>query len=347
MAPILLIYYLFFPSLSVGLVKFGQRPEANQQAETSEQAFLGKCKAARAAIVTIFAGSEIGTGSVISPDGLVLTNEHVIRTLENGVVRARSWQKAFYQGRVIATDRANDLALVQLQTETPFPQILEPEKPGTIQPGELVCALGSPRAMTGVLAWGTLLGYRGEQDLRSAILLHPGNSGGPLLNAQGKMIGVNKSIWRSQDGRNDGLSFATNATTATVSSLMEQGRRYLASQGSESPTSTMPATPADNGASPPLQADARLGVILDRRTLVVQIVEPESPAEKAGLNAGDRLLAVNGEPLKRLEDLRGFLDRKPDSAWLKIERQHPLPGQQKEAAIAISFIPLGMGSDAR
>jgi len=345
------------PSSLLGQFAPGNQPTTDGQEEPSEQAFLANCKAARAAIVTLFAGPEIGTGSVISPDGLVVTNEHVVRQLEDGLVRARSWEKVFYTGKVIATDPVNDLALIQLKTATKFQHIIEREKPGLIQPGETVCALGSPRAVTGVLAWGILLGYRGENDLRSSILLHPGNSGGPLLNARGKMIGVNKSIWRSQTGRNDGLSFATNATTDIIANLIKRGQPYLLKQGSEYPISAQippvatttdplfmqpPAPPATEAPgllsdSVPLSAGASLGAIIDRQTLVIQIVEPESPAEKAGLNAGDRLLAVNGEPLQRLEDLQGFLNRNPDSALLTLERQQPLQGQQKVATVAVQF----------
>ncbi|XHX78971.1 MAG: PDZ domain-containing protein [Stenomitos frigidus ULC029] len=76
--------------------------------------------------------------------------------------------------------------------------------------------------------------------------------------------------------------------------------------------------PTTESARPPRSAKPSLGAIVNSRTLVVQIIEPESPAERAGLNAGDRLLQVNGQPLQRLDDLKTFLSDKPESITLTI-----------------------------
>ena len=82
-------------------------------------------------------------------------------------------------------------------------------------------------------------------------------------------------------------------------------------------------------AAPTAPLDNRLGAVVNERSLVVQIVEPNSPAEQAGMTAGDRLIAINGQRLNRLADLQTFLDRRPESAIFTISREE----QQQELRV--------------
>ena len=325
--------------LGRGLLPSSEKPDQKNQTGEAEQS-LANCHVAtvRPAILTIFAGEEIGTGSIVSRDGLVLTNEHVVREVGYGEIRARRWGGSLYKGKVVATNATHDLALIKLNLKESSLPTIAFAKPEAIKNGQAVCALGSPRAITGVLARGTLIGDRGTSDLQSAIFLQPGNSGGPLLNEQGEMIGVNKSIWLSETGENVKRSFATNVT---VASHFFEENKSKASPFTESPIaehvppSTMPTKPLDfsppRQTDLPLQADAplvapgtHLGAIVNSQTLVIQLVEPESPAEKAGLNAGDRLLKVNDRTLYRLKDLDAFLDTKPARATFTVSRDNNL-----------------------
>lgn len=191
-----------------------------------------------------------------------------------------------------------------------------------------VCAIGSPFGRTGITALGTLTGRRGNGDLQSSILLHPGNSGGPLLNSQGEMIGVNKAIWLSESGENVGIGFAT--TTAVAQRFMEQNRHNV--NVAAQPTPAIVGIPHDSAdlqapEHPPTQPEPsalskelRLGALVNEQSLVIQLVEPNSPAENAGLSTGDRLVAINGQRLTRLEDLQAFLKRQPNSAIFTISR---------------------------
>ncbi|PSB26991.1 S1C family serine protease [Stenomitos frigidus] len=333
----------FLASLVRGLLPISEETGQPDSTKQTKQP-LANChvETSRPAILTIFAGAEIGTGSIVSSDGLVLTNEHVVREVgSRGEIHARQWGGTLYKGQVLATNATHDLALVKISTKEPLPTIAF-AKPEEIQSGQGVCALGSPRAITGVLARGKLIGTRGTSDLKSAILLQPGNSGGPLLNQQGEMIGVNKSIWLSETGENVGLSFATNVVTTTQ--FFEQNKSK--SVPTESPIADhvtplpLPSKPLDFNPpviaelpyktdspyrpypSQPSESGAHLGAIVDERTLVIQIVEPESPAEQAGLNAGDRLIKVNNQPLERLEDLKAFLATKRDRATFTVSRDN-------------------------
>ena len=315
----------FFPSLPHSL----PRPATTKaKPDQSKPTNANVCEVARSSVLTLYVDSDFGSGSIVSPEGLVLTNAHVVQAASDGQVKARSLGGQPYQGVVIATDRVNDLALVQLYTHEQLPAI-RLAQPEDIQIGQKVCAIGSPYGRAGVIARGTLKRIRENGDLQSAILLHPGNSGGPLLDSQGDMIGVNKAIWLSQAGENVGIGFATATTLARR--LVEQNQQKAAAIAKlPTPVTSPPSdAPTTFDLPPTASGDVRLGIRVDRRSLVIRLVEPGSPAEKAGLSTGDRLLAVNKLPLHQVEDLQSFLKQRPGSAVFTISRNH----QQQERRV--------------
>jgi serine protease Do len=281
----------------------------------------------------------------------VITNNHVVRPARGREIGVRTANGVRYSGRVVAVDPMNDLALVKVDTRDRLPS-LRLGSPQAIQMGQPVCAIGSPFGQAGVLTRGTLTTVRRNGDLQSALVLQPGNSGGPLLNQQGEMIGINKAIWQSRDGVNSGISFATNIDAAksfieqnggTVevarsvgfnsTSVMVPGKRREPSQppansGSYTVPSInqgsypVPAQPLSPGLNPPLQvvSGPRLGVMLDKDTLIIQQVEAISAAGVAGLQAGDRLVAIDGTQLKNYSQLQNYLSNRPSSAVLTINR---------------------------
>lgn len=182
------------------------------------------CKSASPAVVTVYAGREIGSGSIVSPDGLVLTNNHVISRLRRRSLYVETLEGTRYDGQVVATDRRNDLALLQLQIDTQaMLPIVRLAANQMARVGQSVCAIGSPLGEAGVLTEGRLLKIRSNGDLESDVLLKPGSSGGPLLNAQGEMIGVNKGVAkRSESGEGDRNSFATGINA--VQEFLQQNR---------------------------------------------------------------------------------------------------------------------------
>ncbi|MBW4692499.1 MAG: S1C family serine protease [Lyngbya sp. HA4199-MV5] len=325
----------------------------SDQAQTAYQA----CQTQSAAVVTVYAGNETGSGSILSPDGLVITSNHVIQKRDGQPIVATTANGAQYQGRVIKIDTRNDLALLQLDAQTSFPTVPLASANG-IQLGQPVCAIGSPYGRPGVLSAGTLSLLRANGDLQANIRLYPGNSGGPLLNPQGELIGVNKAILESPSGKNTGISFATSvqavrtllgtsvianaltvANTPTANGSIETVPLVPAVQPSiaASPeaewTWTAPNAPASSAtpaASDGLRAIApqtpraepgrRLGMTIDIRNLVVQQVQAGSVAAIGGFRPGDRLLAVNGTRISGFTALQAFLDRQPDTASFTIAR---------------------------
>jgi len=378
------------------------------------------------AVVTVFAGREIGSGSIVSSNGrdnLVITNNHVVRGSSQVFVRTADGRRI--PGQVIGTDSRNDLALIQLNTSEQLPTVQFASGNG-IQPGQTVIAIGSPYGRPGVMTVGAFNTVRGNGDLQASVVLRPGNSGGPLLNTQGQMIGVNKAILESSRGANTGISIATSAAIAqqfverirpgsTVASapsqLAPQNRAANRQQlpmyespnyGTQMPGSVVPSpnsnwgtgstapiytppgdtrvargsgivvipqpdtssrwqspqtvpvyeppsyrvpsydSPYDYQAIPetrypeqfrgsntkpypgiaqaPVPSGARLGVVVDTRTMMIQQVEMGSAAANSGLRVGDRLVGVNGNQLRSFDDLQLFMNQAPAAAAFTIDR---------------------------
>jgi S1-C subfamily serine protease len=168
------------------------------------------CEAQKMAVVTVQAGREIGSGSVVSPTGLVITNHHVVRRLQQQSLFVKTQDGRRYPGQVVSTDRRNDLALIQIESQTSLPTI-RMAVAATPAAGQAVCAIGSPFGQAGIVTVGQLVRILPNGDLQSDVELQPGNSGGPLMNAQGEMIGVNKGVARERRERKSG-SFSRAAT---------------------------------------------------------------------------------------------------------------------------------------
>ncbi|MBO0348822.1 trypsin-like peptidase domain-containing protein [Phormidium pseudopriestleyi FRX01] len=273
-----------------------------------EQSSINVYQQASPSVVTIRVGRGAGSGSIISADGLVLTNDHVVNSARNGRVEVLTSTGQTYIGDVIATDRRNDLALVRLQTSDRLPALQVASRDG-IRVGQRVYAIGSPFGLSGTFTTGILSRIADNGDLQTDAAINPGNSGGPLLNSNGELIGVNKAILSPNRGGNIGIGFATSATVAE--DFIAANRSRTVAQG----TSRTPSPSPSRSTSPP----PRLGVEVNAG-LVIQSVERGSPAAQIGLRSGDRLLGVNGTRLQRIEQLLAFLNTRPDSAVFTISR---------------------------
>ncbi len=282
---------------------------AQTRFQGDEQVSIQVYQKASPAVVTIRAGNGNGSGSIISPDGLVLTGEHVVSGFRT--VQVITQTGARYTARVIATDRQRDLALLRLENvQGRLPTLPLANRDG-IQVGQRVFAIGSPFGLSGTYTTGILSRIAPNGDLQTDAAINPGNSGGPLLNSRGELIGVNRAILSpGSSGGNIGIGFATSILNAQE--FIAQNRNNSGSAVAVQPESrrTLPNTQG-----------FRLGVALDPETLTVQEVEPNSPAQIIGLRPGDRLLAVNGRPLDDPEELRAFLDRRPRAMVLTVARQ--------------------------
>ncbi len=188
--------------------------ESSQFTRAMPTAVAQACQTIQAAVVTVHAGRGVGSGSIVGPEGLVMTNYHVVRRLGQQRLFVATEAGDRYEGQVIRHDRRNDLALIQLQDGGPLPQVhLATRRSPEI--GQAVCAIGSPRGKAGVITTGTIVDILPNGDLQTNVKLEPGNSGGPLVNANGDVVGINKGVARRGDyAGQERPSYATNAAIA-------------------------------------------------------------------------------------------------------------------------------------
>lgn len=198
-----------------------QAIERVPQATVLAPAENAACQTVKDAVVTVRAGREIGSGSIVSPEGLVITNFHVVKRLRDQPLFVQLKDGNRLKGLVIASDRENDLALIQLQANQVLPVVRLASIDASGNVGQAVCAIGSPFGQAGKITQGKLIRILPNGDLQSTVELQPGNSGGPLMNGLGEMIGVNKGVARNSKW-GDRISYATSAIVARQ--FIEQNR---------------------------------------------------------------------------------------------------------------------------
>ena len=252
----------------------------------------------RAGVVKISDGRGAGAGTIWREDGLVVTNYHVVPgqrariTINDGTKGG-----ATHEGRVVANLPERDLAIIQVDAKGLA--ALPVGDSGALRPGELVMAVGHPLGVPGAVTLGIFSGVgtieeRGNRHFQEAILadieLRPGNSGGPLVNARGEVIGINAMVM--------GPRTALAVPSATVKRLLGgRTRRVLGVQ--VGPVRIPAAIVTRHG----------LG---QEAGLLLLHVEPERPAARAGLLPGDILLALDGKELQEPGDLSWGLSEAPD-----------------------------------
>jgi S1-C subfamily serine protease len=262
-----------------------------------------------------------GSGFMLAPDGYALTNSHVVHGRQE--LRAVTAEGDTLDASLVGDDPATDLALVRLLArDLPFAELGDSE---SLQVGQLVIAMGNPFGFQSTVSTGVIsaLGrsMRGESGRRIDNIvqhtapLNPGNSGGPLLDSRGRVVGINTAIIAMAQG----LGFAIPSKTAqwVVSQLLTHGRVRRLSLG-------ISATVAPLSRRLVRQHD----LLSDRAVEVVDVIRGGA-AHAAGLLPGDRLLTVNGRIITDVDDLHQVLagfsaDRPFTVSVLRGERVHEL-----------------------
>ncbi len=255
-----------------------------------------------------------GSGFVIDKEGRILTNFHVIADAQE--IWATLSNKKKYRATVVGTDRAHDLAVIQIKA--PELQAATLGDSRRLQVGQTVYAIGNPFGLSGTLTKGLVSSVRQIREpdgstiddaIQTDAAINPGNSGGPLLNRQGEVIGINTMIVGQQSA---GLGFAIpiNTAKAVLDDLVTLGRVRRPALG----ISTLPIGP---------ELADQLGLAADYGLLIVQVV-PGSAADRAGLHGGterayisnypvmvggDLLVAVDGERIESQQDLAQIMNK--------------------------------------
>ncbi|NJP08718.1 MAG: trypsin-like peptidase domain-containing protein [Leptolyngbyaceae cyanobacterium RU_5_1] len=167
----------------------------NRQPPMSDQVY----QKVNPAVVTIYGAKELGSGMIVRAEGLILTNKHVVQNSTQVAIRTITGK--VYEGRVVDFDLRHDLALVKLSAQaTHLPTVYLATRLD-VKAGEKVYAMGSPGGTPGLLTAGTFLRITEYGSLQlSSGLLNPGNSGGPVLNTHGDVIGISKGLLKDNSG---------------------------------------------------------------------------------------------------------------------------------------------------
>jgi S1-C subfamily serine protease len=242
-----------------------------------------------------------GSGFILSKDGRILTNYHVIENAQKVEVTLSDKHK--YPAQIVLQDKAHDLALLQINASNLTPAVLSVSR--DLQVGQIVYAIGNPFGLNGTMTTGIISSIRSvrepqgaaiENALQTDAAINPGNSGGPLLNSRGEVIGMNTLIATGGAEQSSGIGFAIPVDTikAVLSDYTKYGRVRRPSLGI-----------ASLAIAPDLAE--QIGLPADYGVLIQKVI-PGGAAERAGLHGGNQQAYLGNTPIYLGGDLIVAID---------------------------------------
>jgi S1-C subfamily serine protease len=245
--------------------------------------------------------SGVGSGVIIAPDGLVLTNSHVVAGAKE--LRLQDAEGRVMEARKLGEDPDTDLALVRAGSARDLPSATLGNSK-TLKRGQLVVAIGNPLGFESTVTAGVIsalgrslrakTGRLIEDVIQTDAALNPGNSGGPLVSSRGEVIGINTAVILGAQG----ICFAVASNTAqfVLSELIQHGRVRRAYIGMSGQTAPVP------------RRHARAAGIDNASGMVIAALEPQGPAARAGLLSLDVIVRADGESVTGVDDLIRLLN---------------------------------------
>jgi len=272
----------------------------------------------------------LGSGVIVSPEGYILTNNHVVDGATD--VKVTLSDKRELRAKIIGTDPKTDVAVLKIEGSN-FPAITLGDS-SKVQVGDYALAIGDPFGVGQTVTMGIVsakgrgnLGIEDYEDfIQTDAPINPGNSGGALVNDRGELIGINTAILSHGSGGNEGIGFAIPAKLAqgVMTQILDHGkvtRGYLG-------IVVQPISPAMAKALG--QGDQAKGAL-------VGDVSARGPAQASGIERGDIILDVNGQPVSDANDLRNTIAmmQPGETAKLKISRN----GSTRDVSVKLGELP--------
>ncbi len=244
-----------------------------------------------------------GSGVIISSDGYIITNHHVIETAEDIQITTNNNQS--YDAKIIGSDEQNDIALLKIETNDELPYAVFGDSDST-QIGEWVLAVGNPFNLTSTVTAGIIsaksrnldpTGRTTQSYIQTDAAVNPGNSGGALINDKGELIGINTAI-QTQTGSYVGYSFAvpSNIAKKVIEDILEYGNVQYGFLG-------VTGTSLNSFRAKELDVE-------DTEGFFINGIDKESGANSAGIKIGDIIKDIDGIKISKFSDLKGYLNTK-------------------------------------
>ena len=244
-----------------------------------------------------------GSGVIISSDGYIVTNHHVIESAEDIQIITNNNQS--YEAKIIGSDEQNDIALLKIESSEDLPYAVFGDS-DTTQIGEWVLAVGNPFNLTSTVTAGIIsaksrsldpTGRTTQSYIQTDAAVNPGNSGGALINNKGQLIGINTAI-QTQTGSYVGYSFAvpSNIAKKVIEDILEYGNVQYGFLG-------VTGTSLNSFRAKELNVE-------DTEGFFINGIDKESGANSAGIRIGDIIKNIDGIKISKFSDLKGYLNTK-------------------------------------
>jgi|HubBroStandDraft_6_1064221.scaffolds.fasta_scaffold02071_6 serine protease Do len=271
----------------------------------------------------------LGSGVIVSPEGYILTNNHVIDGATD--VRVTLSDKREFKARIVGADPKTDVAVLKIDGKNLSPITIGDSS--KVQVGDVALAIGDPFGVGQTVTKGIIsatgrggLGIEDYEDfLQTDAPINPGNSGGALINDRGELVGLNTAIISHGSGGSQGIGFAVPANLArqVMDQVLKNGhvtRAYLGIY----PQDVTPAMAKAFGEK-------------DTQGIVVGDVSPNSPAKEAGIQRGDIILQINGKPVTDSNQLRMSVSMMQPGTELKLKTLRN--GTERDATVKLAEMP--------
>jgi serine protease Do len=278
-----------------------------------------------------FRGSSLGSGLLLSSEGYILTNNHVVKDATDIVVRLTDGRE--FRANTIGRDALTDVALIKLANPPKDLPAVTLGDSDALRQGDFVLALGSPFGLSDTATLG-IVSAKHRQNVSNSptfddfiqtdAAINQGNSGGPLFNMRGEVVGINTAIVSPQLGQGIGFAVPINIAKALLPQLREKGKVSRGFMG----VSVQPLTP---------DLAQAFGLPASQKGALVQNVIPNQPAAKAGVEPGDVVLTINGKEIDSAGTLTRTVSLIPPGGKIDVELLRA--GQKKRISFAVGQRP--------